>query len=154
MARGEQRSSARLAAVQALYQMDLTGKGIAEILAEFESFWIGQEVEGDEYKPAEIAFFHDILNGVLADQISIDQQVDRALAAGWPLARIEAVMRAILRAGDYELRKRVDIPARVVLSEYVDIASAFFGREEAGMINAVLDVLAREARAKEFEPQA
>ena len=150
MSKGERRSAARLAAVQALYQMDVTGKGIAEILAEFETHWIGQEIEGDEYKPAEIAFFKDILEGVLADQTAIDRQIDETLTAGWPLKRIEAVMRAILRAGDYELRKRMDVPARVIVSEYVDIAGAFFEREEAGMTNAVLDTLARSARAAEF----
>ena len=150
MSRGEGRSAARLAAVQALYQMDVTGKGINEILAEFESHWIGREIEGDQYKPAELDFFRDILHGVLADQIAIDRQVDETLASGWPLKRIESVMRAILRAGDYELRKRADIPARVIVSEYVDIAGAFFARDEAGMINAVLDALARKTRAAEF----
>jgi len=150
MSKGENRSAARLAAVQALYQMDVTGKGIVDILAEFESHWIGREIEGAEYKPAEIAYFRNILEGVLADQIAIDREVDTTLSEGWPLKRIEAVMRAILRAGDYELRSRGDVPARVIVSEYVDIAGAFFEREEAGMINAVLDALARKTRAAEF----
>ena len=150
MSKGENRSAARLAAVQALYQMDVTGKGIVDILAEFEAHWIGREIEGAEYKPAEIAYFRNILEGVLADQIAIDREVDTTLSEGWPLKRIEAVMRAILRAGDYELRKRADVPARVIVSEYVDIAGAFFEREEAGMINAVLDALARKTRAAEF----
>lgn len=150
MSKGENRSAARLAAVQALYQMDVTGKGIADIFAEFESHWIGREIEGAEYKPAEIAYFRNILEGVLADQIAIDREVDTTLSEGWPLKRIEAVMRAILRAGDYELRRRADVPARVIVSEYVDIAGAFFERDEAGMINAVLDALARKTRAGEF----
>ncbi len=150
MSRGEGRSAARLAAVQALYQMDVTGKGVADILAEFEAHWIGREIEGDEYKPAEIAFFRDILEGVLADQVAIDRQIDDILVESWPLKRIEAVMRAILRAGDYELRKRADVPARVIVSEYVDLAGAFFAREEAGMTNAVLDALASKTRAAEF----
>lgn len=150
MARGENRSSARLAAVQALYQMDVTGKGIVEIFSEFETHWIGREIEGDEYKPAELAYFRDIVEGVLADQGPIDRQIDETLAEGWPLKRIEAVMRAILRAGDYELRKRADVPARVIVSEYVDIAGAFFDRDEAGMTNAVLDKLARKSRVDEF----
>ena len=150
MSKGENRSAARLAAVQALYQMDVTGKGIVDILAEFEAHWIGREIEGAEYKPAEIAYFRNILEGVLGDQIAIDREVDTTLSEGWPLKRIEAVMRAILRAGDYELRKRADVPARVIVSEYVDIAGAFFEREEAGMINAVLDALARKTRAAEF----
>jgi N utilization substance protein B len=150
MARGEHRSAARLAAVQALYQMEVAGTGLAQILAEFESHWIGREVEGETYKPAEIAFFRSIVDGVLAHQREIDREIDAALSHGWPFARIEAVMRAILRAGCYELRHRADVPARVVVSEYVDVASAFFGHEEAGMTNAVLDALARSRRPLEF----
>ena len=154
MSRAENRSAARLAAVQALYQMDVTGKGVNEAQAEFEAHWIGREVEGDQYKPAELAFFRDILNGVLADQVALDRAIDRTLAEGWPLARIESVMRAVLRAGAYELKKRKDIPARVVITEYVDVAGAFFGREDSGVVNAVLDRLARGFRAEEFEPRA
>ncbi|MCB1524715.1 MAG: N utilization substance protein B, partial [Rhodoblastus sp.] len=90
MSKGENRSAARLAAVQALYQMDVTGKGIVDILAEFEAHWIGREIEGAEYKPAEIAYFRNILEGVLADQIAIDREVDTTLSEGWPLKRIEA----------------------------------------------------------------
>lgn len=150
MARGENRSAARLAAVQALYQMDVAGTGIAEILAEFQTHWMGREVEGATYKPAEFEFFRSIVEGVLAHQGGIDREVDETLASGWPLARVEAVMRAILRAGAYELRHRKDVPARVVVSEYVDVGAAFFGREEAGMTNAVLDSLARAQRPLEF----
>lgn len=144
------RAAARLGAVQALYQMDVSGKGLTDVLAEFESHWLGQEIEGDEYKPAETAFFRDVLSGVLEHQRVIDPMVDDALATGWPLKRIDSVMRAILRAGVYELRSRKDVPARVVIKEYVDVAGGFFGREEAGMINAVLDALARRLRADEF----
>jgi transcription antitermination protein NusB len=151
MAPADRRSAARLAAVQALYQMEVTGKGLKETRAEFESFWIGNEIEGVQYKQAETAFFSDILTGVVAAQGPIDRLIDKALAAGWPLARIDAVMRAVLRAGAYELKERADVPARVSIKEYVDIAGAFFGPEEAGMINAVLDALARRCRAAEFE---
>ena len=154
MSRADQRSAARLAIVQALYQMDVTGKGINEILAEFESFWIGREVEGDEYKPAELTFFRDVLAGVLKEQRAIDPLIDRTLAESWPLKRVEAVMRAVLRAGAYELKVRADIPARVVIAEYVSVASAFFEREEAGMTNAVLDRLARQLRPKELDEKA
>jgi len=145
-----QRSAARLAVVQALYQMEVAGKGINEIFAEFESHWIGREIEGDQYKPAELKFFRDVLQGVLTDQVAIDQQIDRALSGGWPLARVEAVMRATLRAGAYELRARKDVPPRVVIKEYVDVAGAFFGATESGMVNAVLDKIAREERAAEM----
>jgi N utilization substance protein B len=151
MAAADRRSAARLAAVQALYQMEVTGKGLKETLAEFESFWIGNEIEGVQYRQAETAFFSDILTGVVSAQGPIDRLIDKALAAGWPLARIDAVMRAVLRAGAYELKERADVPARVSIKEYVDIAGAFFGPEEAGMINAVLDALARRCRAAEFE---
>jgi N utilization substance protein B len=154
MANADQRSAARLAAVQALYQMELTRKGLPETCAEFETFWIGNEIEGAQANTAEIAFFRDILSGVLADQGPIDRIVDKTLATGWPLTRIDSVIRAILRAGTYELKKRTDIPARVTIKEYVDVAGAFFGREEAGMVNAVLDALARRFRAVEFEPRA
>jgi N utilization substance protein B len=147
----ENRSAARLAASQALYQMEVTGKGVKEILAEFETWWIGQEVDGEQYKPAEIAFFRSIVSGVVENQVSIDRAVDETLAHGWPLRRIEALMRAILRAGAFELLKRGDIPARVAIKEYVDVAGAFFDRDEAGMINAVLDALARKARTSEFQ---
>jgi len=144
------RAAARLAAVQALYQMEVADKGLNDILAEFEAHWIGREVEGDQYKPAELAFFRDILSGVLADQRAIDRALDEALTQGWPLKRVEALMRAILRAGLYELKARPEVPARVAIKEYVDVAAAFFGKEEAGMINAVLDALARQTRPKEF----
>jgi N utilization substance protein B len=154
MARGEGRSAARLAAVQALYQMEVADAPVHEVLAEFESFWIGREVEGDAYKPAEVAFFRDIVEGVLREQRRLDPEIDAALAAGWPLKRIEVVLRAILRAGAYELLRRRDIPARVVISEYVDVAGAFVEREEAGMINAVLDSLGRGLRAAEFTASA
>jgi N utilization substance protein B len=150
MARGEHRSAARLAAVQALYQMDVAGTGVEQILREFEAHWIGREVDGDTYKPAEIAFFKSVVDGVLTHQGEIDREIDAMLADGWPLARVEAVMRAVLRAGLFELRHRTDVPARVVVSEYVDVASAFFAKEEAGMTNAVLDALARTRRPLEF----
>ena len=154
MSGAEQRSSARLAAVQALYQMEVADKGLNDILAEFEAHWIGQEVEGDQYKPAELAFFRDVASGVLADQRAIDRQLDDSLTAGWPLRRVEALMRAILRGAFYELKSRPDVPARVVIMEYVDVAGAFYGREESGMINAVLDSLARQTRPDEFAADA
>jgi len=150
--KANRRGAARLAAVQALYQMDIAGKGLNDILAEFESHWLGREVEGEQYLPAEAAFFRDIVGGFVADQRRLDPLIDQALAAGWPLKRIEAIVRAVLRAGSYELDKRSDIPARVVVSEYVGVANAFVDREETGMVNAVLDALARKFRAGEFEP--
>ncbi len=148
--KANKRGAARLAAVQALYQMDLAGTGLNEILTEFESHWLGGDVEGAQYLPAEAAFFRDIVGGVVREQRTLDPQIDAALASGWPLKRVEAVLRAVLRAGAYELACRRDVPARVVMSEYVDVASAFVDKDETGMINAVLDQLARALRADEF----
>lgn len=150
VSRGEKRSAARLAAVQALYQMEIATKGLNEVFAEFESHWMGREIEGDQYKPAESKLFRLLVNGVLHEQIPIDRKVDQLLADGWPLKRIEAIMRAVLRAGAYEIMFRPDTPIRVAISEYVDIASAFLERDEVGMINAVLDRLAKEMRAEEL----
>jgi transcription antitermination protein NusB len=148
--KANQRGAARLAAVQALYQMDLAGTGLNEIMAEFENHWLGGEVEGAQYRPAEAAYFRDIVGGVVREQSSLDPQIDAALTRGWPLKRIETVLRAVLRAGAYELAHRTDVPARVVMSEYVDVASAFVDEEETGMVNAVLGQLAHELRAAEF----
>src|SRR5436309_10207286 len=148
--KANRRGAARLAAVQALYRMDFAGTGLNEILAEFESHWIGREVEGAQYLPAEAAFFRDVVSGVVREQRTLDPLVDEALAKGWPLKRIEAILRAVLRAGAYELRHRSDVPARVVVSEYVDVANAFVDREETGMVNAVLDQIGRQFRGDEF----
>jgi transcription antitermination protein NusB len=149
--KANKRGAARLAAVQALYQMDLAGTGLNDILAVFESHWLGGEVEGDQYRPAEVGFFRDIVGGVLREQTKLDPEIDAALARGWPLKRIEAILRAVLRAGAYELVCRQDVPARVVMSEYVDVASAFVDQDETGMVNAVLDELAHKLRATEFQ---
>lgn len=146
------RSAARLAAVQALYQMDIAGTPLPDILAEYETHWIGREVEGQTYPEAEAAYFRDVVSGVLREQRTLDPLVDEVLTRGWPLKRVEAVLRAVLRAGAYELMHRPDIPARVVVSEYVDVAGAFLDREETGMVNAVLDTLAKRLRGGEFTP--
>src|SRR5579864_4879712 len=143
--KANKRGAARLAAVQALYQMDLAGTGLNEIMAEFEGHWLGGEVEGAQYRPAEAAYFRDIVGGVVREQSRLDPQIDAALN------RIEAVLRAVLRAGAYELACRADVPARVVMSEYVDVAGAFVDEEETGMVNAVLDQLAHQMRAAEFD---
>lgn len=148
--KANRRGAARLAAVQALYQMDMAGAGLNEILAQFETHWLGQEVEGEQYLPAEAGFFRGIVTGVLEMQRDLDPRIDAALAATWPLKRIEAILRSVLRAGAYEIARHPDIPARVIVSEYVDVAHAFVDRSETGMVNAVLDQLARQARPGEF----
>ena len=152
--RANRRGAARLAAVQALYQMDVAATPLHEILADFESHWLGREVEGDEYLPAEAAHFREVVGGVVSEQRKLDPMIDAALQKGWPLKRIETVLRAILRAGAYELDYKPDVPARVVVSEYVDVAHAFVDADETGMINAVLDQLARQLRAGEFAASA
>jgi N utilization substance protein B len=149
--KANRRGAARLAAVQALYQMDIAGTGVNDILAEFEGHWIGREVEGNQYLPAEAAFFREVVGGVVREQRNLDPMIDAALEQTWPLKRIETILRAVLRAGAFELGNRRDVPARVVVSEYVDVANAFVEREETGMVNAVLDQLARQLRAAEFE---
>ncbi|HVY57798.1 MAG TPA: transcription antitermination factor NusB [Xanthobacteraceae bacterium] len=148
--KANRRGAARLAAVQALYQMDVAGTGLNEILAQFESHWLGREVEGEQYLPAEAAFFREIVEGVVAEQRRLDPLIDAALASGWPLRRIETILRAVLRAGTYELDRKSDIPARVVVSEYVDVAHAFVDSDETGLVNAVLDQIARQLRGPEF----
>lgn len=148
--KANKRGAARLAAVQALYQMDLAGTGLNDILAEFESHWLGGEVEGAQYRPAEAAYFRDIVGGVVREQTRLDPLIDAALSRGWPLKRIDTVLRAVLRAGAYELACRADVPARVVIAEYIDVAAAFVDDEETGMVNAVLDQLAHQLRPGEF----
>jgi transcription antitermination protein NusB len=145
--KANRRGAARLAAVQALYQMDVAAKGLNEIFAEFESHWLGREVEGSQYLPAEAAFFREVVGGVVRDQRRLDPMIDATLSKGWPLKRLEALMRAVLRAGLYELDQRRDIPTRVIVSEYVDVAGAFVDKDETGMVNAVLDQLGRQVRA-------
>ena len=150
MKKSDKRSAARLAASQALYQMEIADKGLNDILAEFEAHWIGQEVEGDTYNAAELGVFPRYSVGRAARPIADRPRARRHARKGWPLKRVEALMRAILRAAFYELRSRPDVPARVAMTEYVDVAAAFFGPEESGMINAVLDALARQTRPAEF----
>lgn len=145
-----QRGAARLAAVQALYQMDLAGATLPDVLAEFEAHRLGQEVDGEQYRDADPAFFRDIVSGVVRDQRALDPAIHQALTPGWPLPRIDATLRAVLRSGAYELANRSDVPARVVITEYVDVTRAFFDSDAAGMVNAVLDKLAHSSRPAEF----
>lgn len=145
------RGVARLAAVQALYQMEIGGGELADVVTEFEEFRLDQEIDGDEYREADHAFFRDIVTGVVTEQRIIDPRVHQALVEDWPLKRIDVTLREILRAGAWELLKRKDIPARVIISEYVDVAKAFFVEDEPKIVNGVLDKVAHELRAKEFE---
>jgi transcription antitermination protein NusB len=148
--RAASRSAARLAAVQALYQMDMTGIDLNQVIAEFETHRLGQEVEGCQYGEVEAAFFRDLVEGVVREQLAIDPLIDRQLAEGWRLTRVDSILRAILRGGAYEILKRSDVPARVVISEYVDIAHAFFAEEEPKVVNGILDRIGHKARPQEF----
>lgn len=148
------RSAARLAAVQALYQMELTGAPWKAVREEFETHRLGAEIEGVQYREADIEFFRAILEGVVGEQSAIDQLTDRGLVAKWPLGRIDATLRALFRAAGYELTARPDIPPRATIGEYVDVAKAFFSEgREAKFVNAVLDHMAHEARAREMAPR-
>ena len=141
----EARRAARIAAVQALYQMELAGGGAEETLEEFTQHRLGEfEVTPDQ------DFFAAILRGVPQHQVEIDRSIAGSLAPGWTLARIDSILRAILRCGLFELVARRDVPARSVIDEYVAVANDFFGGEEPGFVNGVLDRLARRKRAAEF----
>jgi N utilization substance protein B len=144
------RGAARLAAVQALYQMDLAGSGVLETAAEYETFRLGKEIDGEQYREADPAWFRSILSGVVSRQKQIDPLVRNALTDDWPLSRLDSTLRAILRAGTWELTSVKDLPPAVVISEYVDIARAFYEEgEEPRLVNAVLDRVAKEVRKPE-----
>ena len=144
------RGAARLAAVQALYQMDIVGTGVMETVAEYENVRLGKEVDGDTYLAADASWFRGVVAGVVEQQKQIDPIIHSALPDDWPLARIESILRAILRAGVFELSNRKDVPAKVVITEYVDIAHAFFEGDEPKMVNGVLDRVTRRLREGEL----
>ncbi len=152
--RARARAGARLAAVQALYQMELSGQGLDSVIEEFIDLRLGMEIDGDHLYEADATFFAELVRGVIEHQTSIDRAIDAFLSEEWPLARLEAILRALLRPAAFELLERGDVPARVVLNEYVDLGSAFFGEAETVFANGVLNKLARKARASEFEPLA
>ncbi len=142
------RGAARLAAVQALYQMDVGGTGLLETVAEYEGFRLGQEIDGETYRDADAAWFRDVVSGVVRTQKAIDPRIHASLPTDWPLSRIDTTLRAILRAGAYELTNRKDVPVAVIVSEYVDVAKAFYNDDEPGLVNAVLDRVARAERGE------
>lgn len=138
-----QRGAARLAAVQALYQMDVGRVSLEDTLSQFGALHLGREIEGEQYLPADADFFRQIVSGVVKAQREIDPAIDAALVEGWPVTRIDATLRAILRAAAFELLRRRDIPSRVVITEYVDVAKAFYEDDAPGMVNGVLDALVK-----------
>ena len=145
------RSAARLAAVQALYQYEMEHTPLAILLDEFHRHRLGGEIDPDidgvNYAPAEVAFFDDVVRGVLARREEIDERLAEKLASGWKIERLDRTMLQILRAGAYELMARADVPTGSAISEYVDVAHAFFDVREAKFVNGVLDAVARVVRA-------
>ena len=146
------RTRARLGAVQALYQMELAETDLSDILAEFGAGALARVDDEDEAESAEgdFEFFRDLVTGVVREQRSIDPKINDCLAEDWRIDRLDSILRAILRAGTYELSNRMDVPVKVVINEYLDVAHAFFDDEEPKFINGVLDRLARELRRAEI----
>ncbi len=145
------RSAARLAAVQALYQMEASGQGVEATIREFQDYRLGGNIDGEQMHDADAKFFADILRGAIETQNRLDPYLERQLAAGWKLSRLDATARALLRAALYEMIRRPDVPYKVVINEYLDVANAFFEGDEPGFINGVLDAAAREARSDELK---
>jgi len=146
MSTAKSRSAARLFAVQALYQHEIDATPLAQLLDEFHRHRLGAEIEGDQYAEADVAFFDDVVKGVLARRDEIDALVSERLATGWRLERLDKTMLQILRAGAYELLARADVPTGSAISEYVDVAHAFFEPREAKFVNGVLDAVAKGVR--------
>jgi N utilization substance protein B len=146
-ARSRSRSAARLAAVQALYQREMEGTAIPTVLHEFHHHRLGATIEGVEYQDAEVDFFDDVVAGVGAREAELDELIAGKLAKDWSLTRLDRPMRQILRAGTYELVARIDVPTGSIISEYVDVAKAFYDKREAAFVNGLLDAVAKEVRA-------
>jgi N utilization substance protein B len=145
-ARSLPRSAARLAAVQALYQHQMEGTVLARLLNEFHQHRLGREIEDDQYADADVDFFDDVVSGTIARRDEIDALLTERLAEGWTIARLDKTMVQILRAGTYELLARPDIPVGTAISEYIDVAHAFFDEREAKFVNGVLDAVAKAVR--------
>ena len=140
------RSAARLAAVQALYQLEMEETPLASLLDEFHMHRLGAEIEDEQYLEADVAFFDDVVRGVAARRDEIDDRLSDRLAQGWSIARLDRTMLQILRAGAYELLARPDISVSIVINEYLDVAHAFFDDREAKFVNGLLDAIARDVR--------
>lgn len=140
------RTVARLAAVQALYQMELAGEGVETVISEFSNHRFDADIEGEPLAEADEDWFADVVRGVVGDQRAIDAMVTKRLASNWRLERLDATLRALLRSGAWELANKLDAPREVVLNEYVELAKAFFDDAEAKFVNAALDGVARDVR--------
>ena len=144
--KSKSRAAARLAAVQALYQNQMENTPQAQLLDEFHRHRLGAEIDDDQYADAEVAFFDDVVKGVLARRDEIDELIAGKLAAGWALPRIDRTMLQILRAGAWELMARPDVPTATAINEYLDVAHAFFDARETKFVNGVLDAVAKQVR--------
>lgn len=140
------RSVARLAAVQALYQMEVSSIGVEHVIREFTDHRFDRDIEGVTLASADEAFFADLVRGVVSEQAKVDAAIVKRLAEGWRLERLDATVRAILRAGVFELAHRSDVPTEVVIDEYVEVAKSFFEGTEPGFVNGALDAVARDVR--------
>jgi N utilization substance protein B len=143
--RADARRSARLAAVQALYQMEMSGAGSLEVAEEFAAYRFAELPVAPDAE-----FFKTIVDGVPRHQMEIDRGIAASLSQSWKLERVDSILRAILRCGVFELVARRDVPAKVVIDEYVAVANAFFGGDEPGFVNGALDTIAKRKRASEF----
>ena len=141
------RSVARLAAVQALYQMEVAGAGVEAVVREFAEHRFGRDLQGQRLTDADEAFFAEIVRGVVADQILLDAAIRKRLAANWKLERLDATVRAMLRCAAFELHAREDVPSEVVIYEYVELAKGFVTKREVAFVNGALDGVARDLRA-------
>jgi N utilization substance protein B len=144
--RSRSRSAARLAAVQALYQQEMEGTPVPKLLHEFHLHRLGATIEDVEYADAEVDFFDDLVSGVSARKAELDELIAARLAKGWSLQRLDKPMLQILRAGAYELLARADVPVGSAISEYVDVAKAFYDNKQAAFVNGLLDALAKDVR--------
>ncbi|MHA0328873.1 transcription antitermination factor NusB [Sphingomonas melonis] len=144
--RTQARAAARLAAVQALYQHEMEGTPVPALLHEFHNHRLGATIEDAEYAEADVDFFDDLVKGTTARTGEIDLAIEKKLASGWTLARLDKPMKALLRAGTYELMARKDVPVGATISEYVDVAHAFYERRESGFVNGLLDAIAKDVR--------
>ncbi|KQN93666.1 antitermination protein NusB [Sphingomonas sp. Leaf231] len=145
-ARTKARAAARLAAVQALYQLEMEGTAMPVLLHEFHQHRLGATIDDVEYADADVAFFDDVVTGVAARQGEIDLLIEERLTTGWSLERLDKPMKAILRAGTYELLARADVPVGAAISSYVDVAHAFYQKREAGFVNGLLDAIGKQVR--------
>lgn len=145
-----ERSAARLAAVQALYQLEQSGRGARDVVEEFVHHRLGEEIDGVKFLPADEEFFSDLVRGVIEHQVEIDRSVNATLSATWRMERLDSILRALLRTATYELVGRPDVPPKVVINEYLEVGHAFLESDQVKFVNGALDTLAQQKRGESF----